>query len=81
MGAALQGRCISLVKVMEDGFQMFKCLLWQESENTGTCTGNKGREEPDVRGIKPGDKQSRTWKMEPYGEGRANTTVRLLWQH
>lgn len=78
MGTTLQGRCISLVKVMEDDFQMFKCLLWQESESTGTCIGNKGREEPDVRGIKPGNKQSRTWKMELCGEGRANTTVWLL---
>lgn len=78
MGITLQGRCFLLVKVMEDDFQMLKCLLWQESENTGTSIGNKGREEPDVRGIKPGDKQSRTWKMEPCGEGRANATVRLL---
>lgn len=78
MGTTLQGRHISLVKVMEDVFQMFKCLLWQEPENTGTCTGNNAREEPDVRGIEPGDKQSRTWKMELCGEGRADMTVWLL---
>lgn len=78
MGNTLQGRCISLVKVMEDDFQMFQCLLWQESENTGTCVGNKGREEPDVKSIKPGSKQSITWKMEPCGKGRANTTLWLL---
>lgn len=49
MGTTLRSRRISLVKVMEDDFQMFKCLLWQESENTGTCIGNKGREEPDIK--------------------------------
>lgn len=78
MGSTSQGRHILPVKGMEDDFQMFKFFLWQESENTGTCFGNKGREEPDVRDIKPGNKQSRTWKMEPCGEGRANTAVWLL---
>lgn len=43
MGTTLQG--VSLEKVMEDDFQMFKCLFWQEAENTGTCIGNKGRKE------------------------------------
>jgi len=45
MGTTLQGKRISLEKVMEEDFQMFKCLFWQESENTGTCIGNKGRKE------------------------------------